>query len=390
MILNQTIGLCLNLILAILSFLIPKEKNRLLFGARRGRHFQGNPKFFFMYLLDNKNPFKCSWITSDKAIFLRLKEKIPVVYLYSWEGFSSILRSEFLIFDSYPLGISYGFILPGKFYKVQTEHGSAGIKKMVPVLPGHLNWPVVGRFLRYLVKLDRKSCNLVLSCSDHWKKFFSYAFSNKSVRVLGFPRNDIFFDKSRIYEDYEKKFNLKKYDKVLLFCPTYREDRLFQRPFSKKFLIKLNEFLKENNFILLDKRHPNEETNSNIFDFTNIINVTKDVEDIQELLIHVDILITDYSSVFSDFILTDKSIIFYPYDFEKYCKTKELEIDYFNELPGPFAMTEDDLLVCIENIDKITRTDEYRKKYQILKNKLHLYQDGRSCDRLYDFLINKS
>ena len=121
MILNQTFGLCLNLILAILSFLVPKEKNRLLFGARRGGNFYGNPKFFFMYLLNNKNPFKCSWITSDKTLFLRLKEKIPVVYLYSWEGFSCILRSEFLIFDSYPLGISYGFILPGKFYKVSFD-----------------------------------------------------------------------------------------------------------------------------------------------------------------------------------------------------------------------------------------------------------------------------
>ena len=388
MILNQTFGLCLNLILTILSFLIPKEKNRLLFGARNGRNFYGNSKFFFLYLRNNKNSFKCSWITSDKTLFLRLKEKIPVVYLYSWKGFSAILRSEFLIFDSSILGISYTYILPGKFFKVQTWHGIAGIKKIDRfLLPRHLNWFIVAKFLRYLLKVEWRSYNLVLACSEHWKKTYSHIFSNKSIQVLGIPRNDIFFAKSRIYEDYENKFELKKYDKVLLFCPTFRDDRLFQKPFSEKFLAKLNDFLKKNNFVLLDKRHLNEKINFNNFDFSNIINSTKDVEDIQELLVHVDILITDYSSTFADFLLTDKPIIFYPYDFEKYCKTRELKIDYFNELPGPFAMTEDGLLDCLENIDKITRTNEYQKKYQILKNKLHRYQDGKSSDRLYNYLV---
>ena len=387
MILNLIFGLCLNLVLAILSFIIPKEKNRFLFGARRGKNFYGNPKFFFLYLRNNKHLTKCSWITSDKTLFLRLKEKIPVVYLYSWKGFSLILRSEFLIFDTTPTGISYSYILPGKFFKVQTWHGSAGIKNLDHALQfKHLNWFVVGKFLRYLLKVERKSDNLVLTCSEHWKKTYSQIFSNKNIQVLGVPRNDIFFDQSRRYEDYGKKINLKKYNKILLYCPTFREDRLFQKPFSKKFLVKLNDFLKKNNFVLLDKRHPNEKMNFNNFDFSNIINITKDIEDIQELLVHVDVLITDYSSTFVDFLLTDRPIIFYPYDFDEYCKTRELKIDYFNELYGPFAMTEDELLVCIEDIDKITGTDEYKKKYQILKNKYHLYQDGKSSDRLYNYL----
>ncbi len=56
MILKKTFGLCLNFILGILSFFIPKEKNRLLFGARRGGNFYGNPKFFFCICLTAKIP----------------------------------------------------------------------------------------------------------------------------------------------------------------------------------------------------------------------------------------------------------------------------------------------------------------------------------------------
>lgn len=384
--LYQTIGLCLNLILAILSFLIPKEKNRLLFGARYGEKFLGNPKYFFLYLLNNKNFFKYFWITSNKALFLRLKEKkIPIVYLYSWKGFNSILRSEFIIFDTSLRDISYTVFLPGNFYKVQTWHGGLGIKKLISI-PTYLNRFVIGRFLRYLINQEEKSFNLVLSGSDHWKKIYSHVFQYENIRVIGYPRNDIFFDRSRVYENYEKKFNLKKYDKVILYCPTYREDHLFQKPFSEKFLVKLNKFLKERNFVLLDKRHPDEKITPFNKDFSNIICVTKDVEDIQDLLIHVDILITDYSSTISDFSLTDKPIIFYPYDFEKYCKTRELVIDYFNEFQGPFAMNENDLLVCIENIDKITGNDEYQQKYQTLKNRCHRHKDDQSCRRLLDFL----
>ena len=155
---------------------------------------------------------------------------------------------------------------------------------------------------------------------------------------------------------------------------------------SKEFLIKLNEFLKNMNYIFLEKHHPIEKEMKNVQEFSNIKNISSVVEDIQDLLIHTDIMITDYSSTFIDFCLTGKPIIFYPYDYDEYSSKYLVHYDYFTELPGPFARTEDELFECIKDVDEFCTKKNYQEQYQELKNKWHQHKDGQSCKRLFNFL----
>jgi len=113
------------------------------------------------------------------------------------------------------------------------------------------------------------------------------------------------------------------------------------------------------------------------------------VDDVQDLLIHVDIMITDYSSVFMDYCLTDRQVIFYPYDIEEYTTLcRKLKIDYFNDFPGPFVKDENELIDCIKNISEISSNKDYQKKYQEFKDRYHFYQDGNSSQRLYSYLMS--
>jgi len=383
-------GILLNVILGILSYIIPKNKKLILIGLKYGEKFYGNPKYFYLYLKKKKNEeCRAVWVTSSDKIFSELSKKnLPVVNLYSLAGFFSILRAHFLVFDPSVYGVSYSFFLPGKFNKVQTWHGVAFKKESTPT---HVSSSILRKIVSYLILKEKKSYNTIITCSEKSKKRDSSMFHNKNVVILGYPRNDIFFDKSLVYENYEKKLDLEKYDKVILYCPTYRDVSNSKIPFSKEFLQRFNNFLIRKNFILLEKRHIYEKNTQDYSNYSNIKNVSEQIHDIQELLICSDIMITDYSSVCLDFCLTNKPIIFYPFDFEEYLnKCRGLVFDYFNDLPGPFVKTEDELLECIQNIDKIYSDKGFQEKLKQFKEWNHFFNDGNSNERLFNYLLKKS
>ena len=172
-----------------------------------------------------------------------------------------------------------------------------------------------------------------------------------------------------------------------MYAPTFRDGYAISMPFSDKFYLKLNRYLKVKNQILLIKKHPVEKKIKILTGLSNIIDVSKDVDDVQELLLCVDALITDYSSTTSDFVLTNKPIMFYPYDYDSYTKNcRSIFYDYYQELPGPFVDKENGLLKLIKEIDTWFNEPAYHNRYLDFKNKFNKYQDGNSCKRLLKYL----
>ncbi|AGC67176.1 CDP-glycerol:poly(glycerophosphate) glycerophosphotransferase [Thermoclostridium stercorarium subsp. stercorarium DSM 8532] len=113
-----------------------------------------------------------------------------------------------------------------------------------------------------------------------------------------------------------------QYDKIILFMPTFRKSKIINRIdstsdfpiISSKNISEINSFLKENKVLLVIKPHPYQNDIEFLnLEFTNIIKFTN--EDLAmknvllyELLGQVDALVTDYSSVYFDFLLTQKPI----------------------------------------------------------------------------------
>ncbi|MEM1971526.1 MAG: CDP-glycerol glycerophosphotransferase family protein, partial [Candidatus Anstonellales archaeon] len=71
-------------------------------------------------------------------------------------------------------------------------------------------------------------------------------------------------------------------------------------------------------------------------------------------------------------------------------RCRGLYYDYFEDLPGPFAMTEQELLTLLKNIYILFEDNNYQRKYREFKERFHYYQDGNSCKRLFDTLVNLS
>ncbi len=381
LIIKLIIGIFLNVVLSLLSYIIPKDKDMIICGSHKT--FAGNSKAFFLYLHKYSNK-KVYWITSEKFIYKMLNEKnLPVLYLYSFKAFTSILRANYLILTHGIIDVSYFYLLYGRFNLIQTWHGIA-LKDIS--FTAEDKAPLLFKTINRISRKADRLYKLIIATSEESKKIFISAFRNTNVKILGYTRNDVFYNKDLIFEDYRVKLSLYKFNKVILYAPTFRENPTLV-PFSHKFLNRLNNYLVEKNHILLIKNHPYEKPIESTY--SNILNISKNIIDIQDLLIHVDILITDYSSIMFDFVLLDKPIIFYAYDLKEYTeKCRGLYYDYYKELPGPFARNEDELLDIIANIDSIFNDKIYMERYKAFKDKFNYYKDGNSCLRLYRELYN--
>jgi len=386
---NVIFGVSLNLLLSCLSYFIPKNKNQILLGSNYGYEFSGNSKFFYLYLINKEKKYfdRIFWITRNRKIYSKLKKrKMPVIYLYSFEGFIAILRSRFLITTHTIRDVSYLQFLSGRFSKIQTAHGLP-LKGLIPNLKNI--WPrPIGYFL---FRRERLSYKVYVVSSEYTKQYAEKNYDYyKHFEILGYPRNDSLFSSSYEFENYESKFNLNFYEKVIIYCPTFRDNPNSKVPFTEDFLNILNDYLVKNNFIFLIKQHSNTKNKFQIRNFSNIIDVSEIVTDVQNLLIHTDILITDYSSIVLDFLLLYKPVIFYPYDYAEYSRVRPWKFDYYNTLPGPFVKNQQELLDHIQSIEEIFNRTDYKEKFESFRNKFHKFKEGKSSERLYNYLVSEN
>ncbi|MFA5184156.1 MAG: CDP-glycerol glycerophosphotransferase family protein [Patescibacteria group bacterium] len=367
------------------SYIIPKKNNLIIFGSYFGRKFTGNPKYFYLYLLNKKDcKYNPVWITRSLKILDLLKaDSKPVAYLYSFFGMWQILRAKYLVIESAAQDITGITFLLGNFNIINLWHG-VGLKKLdFNIGPENLFY----KLLNFFWFRESKLYKVIISSSVEFENAQRNFFKNNRIIVTGYPRNDIFFlNKEDISFKYKKEFE--RYEKVIAYLPTFRDSLDEMKPFSGSGLAKINDYLFKNNYLFVIKNHPLL-ANKFIFEnYSNIVDLSNEIDDPQELLIFADILITDYSSVVSDFCLMNRPVIFYPYDYENYTRNRELVHDYYKILPGPFADNENILLQMIKDIDSIFLDASYQKKYLDFKIFFNKFIDGDSSKRIYELIEN--
>ena len=118
---------------------------------------------------------------------------------------------------------------------------------------------------------------------------------------------------------------------------------------------------------------------------TNIIQYDK-TSDIYPLLGKCDLMITDYSSIFVDYLLLDRPVVFFPFDRENYIKNERaLQFDYDKVTPGRKCLTHDELEDELKRIIVDGKDDYIEERKRILK---HFFDtaDGNSCDRILEYV----
>lgn len=275
-------------------------------------------------------------------------------------------------------------------------------KKQVRIHLGH------GMPIKIDLEYSRKfgECDKYMIQSAFWKKIYEEKLyvPEHVLCDLGYPRNDVLVNRRPAgkWED-----SVSGFQKVILWMPTYRQHRLhmekaMENPYpygmpcvhDKQELDRLGTVLEEENILILFRPHPVQELS--VFEkehFPNI--VIADDEYLQaseltlyELLGHTDGLITDYSSVYFDYLLTDRPIALTIEDREEYFQHFTLAFpDYKEYIKGFYVEEMDELLQFIR--ETASGTDSARQERMEAKRMFHTDTDGRSAVKIADMLVKE-
>ena len=127
---------------------------------------------------------------------------------------------------------------------------------------------------------------------------------------------------------------------------------------------------------------------SELSNYDNVIDITSADYDLQELLFSADILITDYSSCYLDYLLLNRPIIFYNYDYDTYLiNDRELYFDYEEITPGIKVHESDKLIAAIKK--SINYPQEYARDRQRVKE-IFYSESSESvvCERIMERVKN--
>ncbi|MDD5213889.1 MAG: CDP-glycerol glycerophosphotransferase family protein, partial [Candidatus Gracilibacteria bacterium] len=176
---SNVIGLIETIFLFIFSYIVPKNKNLIIFGSMKGIHISGNPKIFYLYLNSiSKGKLNLYFFDGYKTnIDNRIK-----VYGFGFKKYWLILRAKYLIIDACSFDLGVKGVIFGHFNLIQMWHGEP-IKKI-----GFLSDLYIKRrnkIILFFEKLEYKTYKMILS-NPGTSKIIEGAFQSKKVFNIGF------------------------------------------------------------------------------------------------------------------------------------------------------------------------------------------------------------
>jgi CDP-glycerol glycerophosphotransferase (TagB/SpsB family) len=383
-------------LLVPLACLVPKKKNLIVFIGENREAIAGNLKYFYLYLTGLKDKgVRFYYLTENKNVYKALRQQdLPVTYYPSLLSIFILLRAKVIVASDTPWVNRYKYHLLFKAKKVQLWHGIPlkSIQLSIPVIAERSETPQVK--LENTIRGKGITSDLFVSTSEFCtKNAFSKAFRSRHFLESGYPRNDVLFSAQQ--EEYEmlgtdeqalakiREFKSDGY-KIVLYAPTYRD--LEGDPVSDGVLCvdRLSEFARQHKIAFVFKFHAYTKCSFEPEKCKNII-WYDGVKDIQPILKLTDLLITDYSSVYMDYLLLDRPVVFFPYDYEKYTGNRLLLFDYDWITPGPKCYSQEQLH---QQLDACLcgGEDIYSAKRQELCRLLFKYKDGKASERIWDYM----
>lgn len=224
----------------------------------------------------------------------------------------------------------------------------------------------------------------------------SINFHNLSnYKMFGYPRFDRILDlkdnpRDAILNDVaNQKFQTTSDFTRILYAPTHK-DGMFKTnlfPFQDFNPESLISFLEKHQISIFIRMHPAEEDilqNLDMFDNNVIFSGGSEFSTSStEILPFFDGLITDYSSIYHEYVLLDRPIIFLEDNIEEYKRIRNFAFDYDVFWPGPKVSTFDDFLSCLDDYF-VKHSEGTNIKREIVKESLHSYSDGTFLNRVMD------
>lgn len=381
-------------VLWIFSHLMPRDKKLWLFDEWDGTRCADNARYLYLHVSCEPG-YRAVWLTHNRELVRELRaEGLRAHLAHSPEGLWYTLRAGAIIVESH---VSIFFWLTGGIRIINLWHGLP-IKKIVydSASTKVHNWVYHARGLRRLYHVffaPQKVMlgNYILSQSKHWQKHFSTAFRVPLERVLvgNQPRNEGLLAKDPLLLEGERTLvehlrNVRTKKKILTYLPTFRDGKANPLEGSGLDFAELDVWLGERNLHLVVKAHHEQLIGEK--PYLNIEFLPVDVAAML-LLRETDILVTDYSSIFIEFLVLDRPIIFYAFDLDLYTTTmREMYFNYDDITPGPKARTPEAFKTEIENA--IGGTDSYQEARARVRDMVLNPETEHSAEQIFRQIVS--
>ena len=375
-VLAKTIKLIFLVLCSVVRQIIA-QKNKIIICPQNARNLAGNSYHLFLFLQNStEHDFEFYVLIKNRKVFQQLKSVYGkrILYSYSIKGIYHFCSASFItishgIQDYYPYSAH-------KLNKIIINiwHGIA--LKNIGVLANNYSG------IEETQRLSEATSAFILS-SEEEKEIVSQSLllPEYKIYVTGLPKNDYLVQNKSIKRD-TSLF-------TILYAPTFRDNshtRIF--PFDDWDLSKMTPFLERHNAEILIRHHINETDLDAQQIFSDRIRKAHaaDFPDPQELLLQSDLVITDYSGIFIDFLLLDRPVMFFPYDLQDYEGARSLAYAYNESTPGPKVHSMQEFHEQLEQI--IGGEDNYKKERATVRNRFHLHQDGGANQKVLDLMLS--
>lgn len=362
----------------------------IVFETFGGKNYSDSPKYIYEYMLKNYPDYKYVWILKNPS-----KSEIPgnplKIKKGSLEYYKAYSKAKVWVNNArLPLALNKK---DNQKY-IQTWHGTP-LKRLandmkVVRMPGTTTPQYKRNF-----HMETSRWDYLVSPNHYSSEIFESAFWMDEERVLeiGYPRNDLLVthaNDEELISKIRENVNIPEGKKVLMYAPTWRDDEFIKKG-QYLFELKINlENLYESigdEYVILLRMHYLISNAIDLSGYENFAIDVSDYDDISELYLITDALITDYSSVMFDFGILKRPQFFFAYDIEKYDKDlRGFYLDYVNDLPGPIFEDPFDLADSLKDVDLIK--ESYQDKIDEFYERFCSLEHGESSKYIGE-LINK-
>lgn len=366
---------------------LPINDKTIMFESFLGKNMSDSPKYIYKYLSENyPGKFKFVWVFNDKRD--DLPEDIIQVKRFSLKHLYYIATSKFWVSNMRQpkwytkrdeqifLSCWHGTPLKRLVFDMDEVHSASKTYKQ--------DFYEQSRKWDYLISANRYSTDIFKS---------AFLFDNP-ILELGYPRNDLLHapNKDEISNQLKEKLGIPKDKKVVCYCPTWRDDEYY-KPGKYKFklaldLKRLHEELGDEYFFIL-RTHYFIADSIDVEGLEGFVYNASKYDDVTELYLISDVLITDYSSVFFDYANLKRPMLFFTYDLEKYRDTlRGFYLDLEKDCPGPIIKTNTELIEKLKDFEKLR--EDYKDQLDEFYNRFCYLEDGNASKRIAEEVIIKN
>lgn len=387
---------------AFISRIVRKDEKAIVLGSWKGESFTDNSRYFAEYIIKNHPDYKVYWV-GKKTIEKEIAEKCPEIIFLEKDKFKTnvaITKAKYCLFSQkYHIDISK-YNLMHNTITCYLHHG-VPIKKWGDDGLNQLHrttkfdkWK--GQITGSLLDYDYYASSSPLNTDVLLTAMKTFGCTRDKVLSSGTPRDDMLvnyddeFSKER-KDYYSDIIDYKKDQKIVLYLPTYR--RVTEDIFSLAILNneqrkRLEEVLEKYNAVIIEKSHFAEKVQFDGYLSENIKFVNQGVN-VQEMYLFTDILISDYSSALLDYLLLNRPIIDFIYDYEEYKNVDSgLYYDIEDYYAGEVARNFNELLIALERI--LSGDDAFANRRAEMREKYMKFETGHASEIIFDKVIKQN